>query len=383
MKKLSRFSLYQTVILSIFLLASCKSDKKEASVDVSVTVTHDDVLTLTPTQLKNAELVIGTLSTGEVASHIKATGIVDVPPNNMVAVNVPLGGFLKQTHLMPGMYVSKGQVIARLQDEQYIQLQQDYLMTKASLHYTSQDYKRQRDLNQSKAVSDKQYQQAVRDYNMDNVKLQSLASKLRLINIEPNKLTAGNISNTINIYAPISGYVSRINANVGSYVAPSLSLFELVNPSNIHLNLKVFEKDLNSLSLGQKVIATTNENPHKRYDCNIILISQNLNEDRSVDVHCKIQNADKTLKPGMYMNADIEAYRAEDDVLPEDAVVNFEGKHYVFESLDSNKFKMVAVDASEPFDKKVRIMHAKPLQGKKIVLKNAYTLLMALKNTEE
>jgi cobalt-zinc-cadmium efflux system membrane fusion protein len=62
-------------------------------------------------------------------------GKIDVPPQNMVSISVPLGGYLKSTKLLEGMHISKGEVIAIMEDQQYIQLQQDYLTAKA--HFSS------------------------------------------------------------------------------------------------------------------------------------------------------------------------------------------------------------------------------------------------------
>jgi cobalt-zinc-cadmium efflux system membrane fusion protein len=88
-----------------------------------------------------------------------------------------------------------------------------------------------------------------------------LEEKLRLIHINPNSLHENNISKSIRIYSPIDGFVSKVNVNIGKYVTPSDVLFELVNPADIHLNLKIFEKDLNKIFIGQNVVSYTNNNP--------------------------------------------------------------------------------------------------------------------------
>ena len=71
----------------------------------------------------------------EISSILKLNGIVDVPPQNMVSISVPLGGYLRSTSLLPGMHVRKGDVIAVMEDQQYIQLQQDYLTAKAKIGF--------------------------------------------------------------------------------------------------------------------------------------------------------------------------------------------------------------------------------------------------------
>ena len=82
------------------------------------------------------------------------------------------------------------------------------------------------------------------------------------------------------------GIVTKVNVNIGKYVNPSDVLFEIVNPSDIHLALTVFEKDVNKLSVGQQLVAYTNNNPSKKYPCEIILIGKDFSSDKAIEVHC-------------------------------------------------------------------------------------------------
>ena len=212
----------------------------------------------------------------EISSILKVNGKVDVPPQNMVSISVPLGGYLKTTQLLPGMHVNKGDVIAVMEDQQYIQLQQDYLTAKARIAFLENEYLRQKELNQSQASSDKVFQQAEADYRSQRILITALGEKLKLAGININKISETNISRSINIYSPINGYVSKVNVNIGKYVSSTEVLFELINPLDIHLALKVFEKNLDKLFIGQKLIAYTNNQPDKKYPCEILLIGKDL-----------------------------------------------------------------------------------------------------------
>ncbi|MCH5687408.1 efflux RND transporter periplasmic adaptor subunit [Niabella sp. W65] len=161
------------------------------------------------------------------------------------------------------MPVSKGQVLAVIEDPQYIQLQQDYLTAKAQLAFNESEYNRQKDLNQSKAASDKVYEQAKAAYQTQNVLVRSLAQKLSLIGLNPDGINPDNISKSIRVLSPINGFVASVNVNIGKYVRPEDVLFELVNPSGVHLSLTVFEKDVHRLFIGQKLVAYTNIDPGK------------------------------------------------------------------------------------------------------------------------
>lgn len=365
------------ITLAFFLLISCNSKKTE---EVQTVVENENVVILSDEQLKNATIEMGVLERRPISSILKVNGQVDVPPQNMVSVSMPLGGYLKSTKLLPGLHFSKGEVIAVMEDQQYIQLQQDYLITKSQLNFAEKEFLRQKELNQSQASSDKVFQLAESEYKTLRITLSSLAEKLKLININPNNLTEKSISKSVNIYAPINGFVSKVNVNIGKYVNPSDVLFELINPSDIHLNLKIFEKDVVKLRIGQKLFAFTNNDINEKHLCEILLISRDLSEEHTADVHCHFENYDKNLLPGMYMNAEIELKNTNAFTLPEDAIVNFEGVNFVFIAKDANHFVMAEVKTGNLENGFIEVLNDSEFENAKIVTKGAYTLLMKLKN---
>lgn len=371
------------IIISALVLCWACGSKTTTEQPIQTKNIDENVVTLTPAQRKNTDIVTGKLEQRNISSIIQLNGKIDVPPQNMISVSMPLGGYLKSTKLLPGMFIRKGEVIATMEDQQYIQLQQDFLINQSKLFFAEKEYQRQKELNQSQASSDKVYQQAESDYKTLKINLSALAEKLKLININPKTLTENSLSKSVYIYSAINGFVSKVNVNIGKYVNPSDILFELVNPTDIHLNLKVFEKDLNKLSIGQKVIAFTNNQPNKKHDCEIILITKDLSPEHTADVHCHFENYDKMLLPGMYMNAEIEIKNNIALTLPEDAVVNFEGKDYIFVEGKTNQFSIIEVKIGNKEDGVVEISRGETMINKSIVRKGAYTLLMKMKNMAE
>lgn len=340
----------------------------------------DSIVTLTDPQLKNAAIVTGKLERRDISTVLRVNGKIDVPPQNMVSVSVPMGGYLRTTHLLPGMHVAKGEVIAVVEDPQYVQLQQDYLTAKAKIGFLEAEYKRQQELNQSRASSDKAFQQAEADYNAQRVLLSALAQKLAIANIDASKLHEGNITRNINIHSPINGYVSKVNVNIGKYVSPTDVLFELINPNDIHLALKVFEKDLPYLSIGQKVWAFTNNNPDKKYPCEVLLIAKDITPEGNADVHCHFESYDKVLVPGTYMNAEIEVKHQQVLAIPEEALLHFNNRQYVFIQHSANSFALLPVEVTEAVGGWAAVVGGSTVEDKSIVLKGAYSLLMAIKN---
>ncbi|WP_042721737.1 efflux RND transporter periplasmic adaptor subunit [Flavobacterium sp. B17] len=378
--KLNNKIISYCLFTGLLILCQCKNNEKTDP--VSAPPKDENVVTLTDAQLRNAPIETTTLSLQKISSVLKLNGMIDVPPQNMVSVSIPLGGYLKSSSLLPGKPVSKGQVIAVIENPQFIQLQQDYLMAKSKMHFAQLDYNRQKTLNQSHATSDKVMQQAQSEMNSQKIVMNSLAQQLRLINISPESLNSGNIKKSVPVYSTINGFVSKVNVNIGKYVNPSDVLFELINPDDIHLNLKVYEKDLENLHKGQQFAAYTNAEPDKKYYGEILLISKDINPDGWAEVHCHFEKYDQNLVPGMYMNAEIETSTSFSNAVPEESIVNFEGKDFVFVEDKKQTYRLTPVTLGETENGFVQIINFNDFKHKKIVIRNAYTLLMKLKNTE-
>ncbi|MCW2798524.1 MAG: hypothetical protein JWM79_4021 [Nocardioides sp.] len=365
------------------LFFACKESKTEhkATAKVKAETPAVNWVELTPNQIKNAGIVTGTPEVREIHNSVKVNGVIDVPPQNIISVSAPLGGYLKSMNLLPGMPVRKGSLLGRLEDQQYIQLQQDYLMSKSKLEFLEADYTRQKGLNETQSISNKVLQQVKSDYESQRVLQRALQEKLRLIGINPATLTYNNISRHANIYSPINGYVNKVNVNIGKYVSPTDVLFELVNPANIHLSLTVFEKDVANISIGQRVVCYANNNPDKKFIAKVELINRNINDDRASEVHCDFERYDKNLLPGMFMNAQIELTNAQATTVPDEAVVRWQNKFYVFTEETKNKYAMLPIEPGIADNGYTTIKT--DISGKNIVVKNAYALLMKMKNSSE
>lgn len=365
----------------LFIVNACKNTTEKQEIKQKP-VDQNSVI-LTDAQFKNASIETVELTRKDIATVIKLNGKIDVPPQNLISVNAPLGGYLIKSKLLPGMLVKKGEVIATLQDQQYVQLQQDYLMAKSKLHFAELEFVRQKDLNQTKASSDKATQLAESEVSNLRITVKALSEKLKLININTSHLSANKISKSITIVSSITGFVSKVNINIGKYISPGEVMFELIDPSDIHLNLNVYDTNIAQLAIGQKVIAYSNAAPKKKYDCKIILINRDINSNGNTQVHCHFVRYDKYLLPGMYMNAEIETSSGLANALPELGIVTFESKDYVFIQTAKQQYQMTPIAVGVKENGYLEILDPEKLKNKKIVSNGAYTLLMKMKNKEE
>lgn len=368
----------------IAVLMSCKAKKQEAAGETE-SITVEKNVSVTAEQLRNGGIEVGTATEMMMSASIKVNGVVDVPPQSMVSVSFPLGGYLKSSHLLPGMGVNKGEIIATLEDQSYVQLQQDYLVAKARMDFLSTDLDRQKELSNQDATSKKVYQQALADYKTQQVLIKSLEEKLRIVGIDPDRLTVNNISRTINLRSPIHGFVTKVNVNIGKYVNPADVLFELVDPDDIHAALTVFEKDIMLIKKGMKAEVSLADKPGKKYEVDVILVTRNVDENRGGLVHCHFENANHELLPGMFLNGIFELDNRKVMSVPASAIVRYEGKQYVFLAKDSSNFEMTEIETGVVQNGNVELKDNGTINWKeqKIALKNAYSLLGKLKNKTE
>lgn len=382
--KISRLS---GLIAFCLFLYSCGSEKSK-STDQSPPVKQqteakNDLVQLNEAQAKLIGITTTSVQKKEMEHTIRLNGKVDIAPSHISALSSMIGGHITTIRVLPGGKFSKGQELARIEDHSFIQLQQDYLVSKAQIVAARLNYERQRQLNENKASSDKELQLAEAEYKTLLATQKALEEKLKLIHINPSGVHANNIVRSIGVYSPFSGIVSKVFVKTGQYITASDPVFELIDPQGLLLKLKVFENEISGIAIGQLVHAYTNQNPDHKQVAKVISIVPNIDADGAAEIIAKLDKPDPVLMNGMYINADLDLTNYQTDVLPDSSVVSYEGKAYVFEALSGNRFKLHEVSAGRSADGFTVIQHAGFLDGKKIVAHGAYSLLMALKNKVE
>lgn len=387
-------STYKTIalFLCVFTLFSCGSKEKHQDDEhaESEAAHGENEVALTAEQYQTAGIETGAFSAKSLSGTIVVNGLLDLPPQSKVAIATPFAGILKSTSMLQGMKVRKGEVVAVLQHPDYLQIQQDYLELKSQLAYQQEEYERQQQLAKEEVNSKKSLQKANSDYQILRAKLEAVKNKLKLMNINMVQLNQGNFVNTINLYSPIDGYVTVVNANIGAMAQPSDVLFEIADTEHLHVELTVYEKDIPSLKVGQKVRFTL-ANESKERMATVYLMGREISAERTVNVHCHLDKEDPQLLPGMYLHALVESGAEKVTALPDEAIVSFEGDQYIFFTEGEHQpnakeyhFEMVKIKpgASELGYTEINL-EGTNWKDRTVVLKGAYDLLSQLKNTEE
>lgn len=380
-KKISIYSLSLAIVLS-----SCSGKKEEEKTvyeNKKFAQNKDHTVQLSDKQLQTVGVTTTMIQNRNMVKLVRLNGKAEIAPSHMSSVSSIMGGHIKSINVISGSHFKKGQVLAVVEDPQFIQLQQDYLVTKAQLESARLNLNRQKDLNISKASSDKTLQTAQADYSTLNATLKGLEEKLRIIGINARGLSSGNIRSRISIHAPFSGFVSKITVNNGQYINPADTLFELIDPAGLLLELKVFENDVNDIKTGQEIAVYSNENPDLKLNAKIVSVVPSIENGGAAMAVAKLSSAHSEFVKGMYINAEVSISGRNTLGLPNESVVSFENRSYVFEDLGKGSYKMIPVTAGISDDQFTEILKADFLKDKKIVQKGAYSLLMMLKNKAE
>jgi cobalt-zinc-cadmium efflux system membrane fusion protein len=374
-----------TVLFLAITLANCNNKTKEEITETEVEKTDANAVEITTEQYKTTDIQIGRIEEKALSGTTKVNGILDVPPQNLVSISAPFGGFVKSTEMLQGLKVRKGQVVAMMQNPDYVQPQQDYIDYKSQLNYLKLEYERQQELAKENVNSQKTVQKSKAEYESMRARVLGLKTKLQLMNINMSSLEKGMIQSTIPLYSPINGFVTEVNTNIGAFATATDILFKIANTEHLHAELTVFEKDVPKLKIGQKVRFTL-ANETKERMATVYLVGKEISQERTVQIHCHLDKEDTNLLPGMYLKALVESGSSKVPAVPSKAIVEYEGSKYIFvEEKQTAKYKLVAVKTgvSELDYTELIFDNAADWKNWKIVTNGAYDLLSKMKNSEE
>lgn len=381
------------VILSALLtFSSCNGGKKEKVETKETEVIPENIVELREDQIKLANIETGAIELRSMSGTLKVNGTVSVAPQNLATVSMPMGGFVKSTNLMPGNAVRKGQTLAIIENQEFIDIQQNYLEAKNRSELAKTEYDRQKELFKSDVSSQKNMQQVTSNYNSLKVQVRALEQKLSLIGINPFKLNEDNMSRSVSLVSPITGYVKAVNVSIGKSVSASDVLFEIVNSDKLFLELTLFEKDADKVANGEKIHFFIN-NETEQHEALIYQTGKSINNDKTYKVYANVVGHCKNILPGMYVNAQIQAKSNQVTSVPSASIVSFDDKDYIFvhdkdKVENGNKmteYRMIQIQKGVSDDGFTEITLPEGFNFKeaKVVVKGAYNLLSAKKNAGE
>jgi cobalt-zinc-cadmium efflux system membrane fusion protein len=323
------------ILAASFILSCSNTDKKQPAAAEKKAATkeeHYTALELSQEQMKAVGIRIGKIEQKNLNAVVKASGQLAVPPQNKAEVNVLMGGIVRKINVLEGQSVSKGQVLVVIENQDFVKMQQEYLTTKNSFAFTQEELKRQKELMEANAGTGKNLQKVQADYNAEKARILTLEKQLQQLGINPSAAAGGNIVTQVAVPAPIGGTVGHIAVNTGTYAETAKPLMEIIDNSQIHCDLVVYEKDLFKVNTGQKVNFTLTNQNNRQIQGEIYGVNKSFEDDsKGIIVHAVIRDAARFhLIPGMYVTALIDIGNQLTPAVPVDAIVRSEGRDYIF-----------------------------------------------------
>lgn len=372
----------KTPVKKQFFSEKKESKTKDAAPERNMEITDDTIVSISKTQFEEYDMKLGYPTVGQANKTIDAVGYIEVPEENKAEIRSYIGGYLLSSPLLPGDYVKKGQYLISLKNLEYIQLQQDYLKAAEELTYLKEVYKRKKALAEENITSINSRQQAESEYKSALANVEGLRKKLQLINIDTDKLNADNITTTIHLYAPISGYITLVNAVQGQFAEPTDVIFEIINTDHLHVKLKVYETEILQIRKGDKINFQIPESANQMYSGEVFLVGKIIEEeDRTVVVHCHItEKGSLPVIAGMFVEARIIVGVEERFCLPASAFIRDENNYYVFSNIsaenDAYTFEKVLVEVGEITEDCIEIPENSrdKIAGKEVLIEGAFNL---------
>lgn len=373
-------------------LNSCGSKKEETKEEHQEEI--ENTVELSQAQFDQAKIKIEKLEKRIIGSELRVNGVIDVPPQSKISINMPYGGFVKYIDMLPGTRVKKGQLLVVIENPEFIRFQQEYLEGLANQEFLKAEFDRQKELYVEKVASGKVFQQAKSDFLANEARIKSMEERLRLIGFSIAKIKEGHISASVNMYSPVTGAVREVYTNVGKYINPQDVIMDITNSQDLHVELTVYENDIPRVKEGQLIRFALANTPDQWREAKVFLVGSGVREDRSVTVHGHLKKVHEDLKPGMYVAAKIETDSNEVWAVPESSIVRFAGRHYAFaysgEKSENNQrmhnFEMLEVTkgyTENGYTQIALVDTSKDLSTIQLATEGAFTLLAKAKNTEE
>lgn len=329
------------ILATTALLTSCggksatnaerNEEKTEEHAEEGHNEAESNLVSLSDEQMKTAGIELGVVEFKNLTTSIKANGMLSVPNQNKALVTSLNSGVLKTLVIQPGSFVKKGQAIATIVNPDVARLQQELQTTNAQLNLAEIELRRQRELVEGNAAPLKNVQRVQTEIATLRATRNALSKQLNAMGISAASVSKGNIITTITITAPISGTVSTVSAQIGSPVDQNTPIAEIVNNSQLHLDLFVYEKDLPKLHKNQIIHFTLTNNPGKEYDAKIYSIGTAFaSESKTIPIHAVVFGNKEGLIEGMNITALISIGTSVVPAVPTDAIVSYQGQDYIF-----------------------------------------------------
>lgn len=334
----SIFMLILAGILSSVLTNCAGPSVEDGSSEENIAIMVEDTSDRFPDEL----ISTGPLSSQYSGQRIVSSGMIEIPPSDLLTVHSRIAGQIKQIKFLPGDYVRRGAMIASLYQAQLIEKQRQLLETAARLSGVQKELVRQQTLAEGQATARAELDRAISEERLLRATLAGLKAELQHIGIDLIALEEkGDFQTEIGIYAEVGGYVQAVHVNRGSSVTPEDKIMDIANRDHLHLELSVPGHAQSMIAIGQSVEFTLTSGSGGG-TAEITKINPMVDPELgTLGVHCHLEEGNrKILKPGLFVEASIQVEGLMEKGLPRSAVLRESDQYFGF-IVEGEKYRKV------------------------------------------
>ena len=278
-------------------------------------------------------------------SSLDVTGQVQPDPAHEVPVLSIANGRVTALKVDIGDFVHKGQLVMQVQSPDVATAFDSYLKAVADEQLANTTLTRDKLLYDKGAIAQSQLQVAENGETDAKADLAAAEQQLRILGA-----TKDHPTDTVNVYAPISGVVINLNTTAAgaaglTATGPNGSLI-IADLSHVWVVCDVYENDLAQVHVGEQAEINLSAFPGQPLKGTISNVGAILDPSiRTAKVRIQVPNQDSRLRIGLFATATFHGAKAQTALtVPADAILQLHDRSFVFVPTGTpGSFQRVAV----------------------------------------
>lgn len=334
-----------SLIFVLLVFSACSNEK-----GIEEEATDESGILISKTQFANEDMELVKVEEQVFQDIIKTNGLIQLKPDALASIYSAITGKIKRISIQVNSPIKRGQVLCEIESNEFIQIQREYLASKARLKSVSANYQRTKDLFEKNISSEKEYIKIQSEYEILTANHQALKAQLHILQVNMKILDKGEMSTYLSIYSPISGYIREISVNLGQFVGTDNELMTIIDRNGAQLQFPVYAQNLSHIEEGQQVQYYSNEFPHQKYVGEILSIGKSMLSNRQASLCIAEMKAEdkNSFVPGVKVQVEVLANKMEALAVPNIAIVKSDSKFYVLKKIEEGeqqfKFEKVRVE---------------------------------------
>ncbi len=355
------------------LLASCASKPKEQTGNNYI-VRQDTVIIPDHSNL-TAKLKLASVQSEPYKLRMTTAGTVKAIPTQYAEIASPFPGRVLRSSTKLGMKVTPETPLFEISSPDFMSAQKQFFQAKSQYDLTSQVLKRQQDLMKHGVTSQKDLEEAQTAFDIAKKEYENAVISIKIFKADPDKLSLGQ---PLVVRSPIVGEVIDNKIVTGQYIRDDgASVATVAELSKVWIVGQVKEKDIRFIHELDECEIAIAALPEKHIKGKVYHVNEIVDENtRSVQVLIECNNADHTLKPGMYVTVNFIDAPADAILIPAKAVLQMNDLSFVFVETSPGKYLKRKVETAGTEENRI-VIRSGLNNGDKIVTEGGFYLLEA------